>query len=72
MTITDKSQIAFCNSPVVIRIDLLTDFPAYVPSNINTRIRLQLTTFEIDDSLAEVNSHVYTLDKAREIGRAHV
>lgn len=65
MTITDKSQIAFCNSPVVIRIDLLTDFPAYVPSNINTRIRLQLTTFEIDDSLAEVNSHVYTLDKAR-------
>lgn len=65
MTITDKSQIAFCNSPVVIRIDLLTDFPAYVPSNINTRIRLQLTTFEIDDSLAEVNSHIYTLDKAR-------
>jgi len=65
MTITDLSQIAFCNSPVVIRIDLLTDFPAYVPSNINTRIRLQLTTFEIDDSLAEVNSHVYTLDKAR-------
>lgn len=65
MTITDKSQIAFCNSPVVIRIDLLTDFPAYVPSNINTRIRLQLTTFDIDDSFNEVNSHVYVLDKAR-------
>ena len=65
MTITDLSQVAFCNSPVVIRIDLLTDFPAYVPSNINTRIRLQLTTFDIDDSLNEVNSHVYTLDKAR-------
>jgi hypothetical protein len=65
MTITDLSQIAFCNSPVVIRIDLLTDFPAYVPSNINTRIRLQLTTFDIDDTLNEVNSHVYILDKAR-------
>jgi len=65
MTITDLSQVAFCNSPVVIRIDLLTDFPAYVPSNINTRIRLQLTTFDIDDTLNEVNSHVYTLDKAR-------
>lgn len=65
MTINDLSQVAFCNSPVVIRIDLLTDFPAYVPSNINTRVRLQLTTFEIDDSLAEVNSHVYVLDKAR-------
>lgn len=65
MTITDLSQVAFCNSPVIIRIDLLTDFPSYVPSNINTRIRLQLTTFEIDDSLVEVNSHVYTLDKAR-------
>lgn len=65
MTISDLSQIAFCNSPVTIRIDLLTEFPAYAPSNINTRIRLQLTTFEIDDSLNEVNSHVYTLDKAR-------
>lgn len=65
MTITNLSQVAFCNSPVVIRIDLLTDFPAYVPSNINTRIRLQLTTFDIDDTLNEVNSHVYTLDKAR-------
>ena len=65
MTITDLSQVAFCNSPVIIRIDLLTDFPSYVPSNINSRIRLQLTTFEIDDSLVEVNSHVYTLDKAR-------
>jgi len=65
MTINDTSQIAFCNSPVVIRIDLLTDFPDYVPSNINTRIRLQLTTFDIDDTLNEVNSHVYTLDKAR-------
>jgi len=65
MTISDLSQIAFCNSPVVIRIDLLTDFPAHVPSNINTRIRLQLTTFDIDDSFNEVNSHVYTLDKAR-------
>lgn len=65
MTINDLSQVAFCNSPVVIRIDLLTDFPAYVPSNINTRVRLQLTTFEIDDSLAEVNSHVYVLDKSR-------
>jgi len=65
MTITNLSQVAFCNSPVVIRIDLLTDFPVYVPSNINTRIRLQLTTFDIDDTLNEVNSHVYTLDKAR-------
>lgn len=65
MTISDLSQVAFCNSPVIIRIDLLTDFPAYVPSNINTRIRLQLTTFDIDDSLNEVNSHVYVLDKAR-------
>ena len=65
MTISDLSQVAFCNSPVVIRIDLLNDFPAYVPSNINTRVRLQLTTFDIDDSLDEVNSHVYTLDKAR-------
>lgn len=65
MTITNLSQVAFCNSPVIIRIDLLTDFTAYVPSNINTRIRLQLTTFDIDDTLNEVNSHVYTLDKAR-------
>lgn len=65
MTITNISQVAFCNSPVIIRIDLLTDFTAYVPSNINTRIRLQLTTFDIDDTLNEVNSHVYTLDKAR-------
>ena len=65
MTISDLSQVAFANSPVIIRIDLLTDFPTFVPSNINTRIRLQLTTFEIDDSFNEVNSHVYTLDKAR-------
>lgn len=65
MTISDLSQIAFCNSPVTIRIDLLTDFPAYAPSNKNTRIRLQLTTFEIDDSLNEVNSYIYLLDKAR-------
>lgn len=65
MTITDISQIAFCNSPVTIRIDLLTDFPDYAPSNINTRIRFQLETFDINDSLDEVNSHTYILDKAR-------
>lgn len=65
MNITDLSQVAFCNSPVTIRIDLLTDFPAYVPPEKNTRIRLQLVTFDIDDSLAEVNVHTYVLDKAR-------
>lgn len=65
MTITDLSQVAFCNSPVTIRVDLLTDFPTYVPSEKNTRVRLQLTTFEIDDSFAEVNSNVYLLDKSR-------
>lgn len=65
MNITDISQVAFCNSPVTIRIDLLTDFPAYVPPEKNTRIRLQLVTFDIDDSLAEVNVHTYILDKAR-------
>lgn len=65
MTITDISQVAFCNSPVILRIDLLTDFPAYVPPEKNTRIRLQLVTFDIDDSLAEVNVNTYVLDKAR-------
>jgi hypothetical protein len=65
MNITDISQVAFCNSPVTIRIDLLTDFPAYVPSNINTRIRLQLTTFDINDALEEVNVTIHPLDKAR-------
>lgn len=65
MTITDLSQVSFCNSPVVVRIDLLTDFPAYVPPEINTRVRLQLVTFDIDDSLAEVNVNTYVLDKAR-------
>ena len=65
MTITDLSQVAFCNSPVVVRIDLMTDFPAYVPPNINTRIRLQLVTFDIDDLLNEVNVHTYVLDKGR-------
>jgi hypothetical protein len=65
MTITNLSQVAFCNSPVVIRIDLLTDFPTYVPSNINTRIRLQLTTFDISDTLVETNVNTYVLDKAR-------
>jgi len=65
MTITDLSQVAFCNSPVVVRIDLMNDFPAYVPPEINTRIRLQLVTFDIDDSLAEVNVNTYVMDKAR-------
>lgn len=65
MTISDISQVAFCNSPVVVRIDLLTDFPAYVPSNKNTRIRFQLVTFDIDDTLNEVNVNTYVLDKAR-------
>lgn len=65
MNITDLSQVAFCNSPVTIRIDLTVDFPAYVPPEKNTRIRLQLVTFDIDDSLAEVNVHTYVLDKAR-------
>lgn len=65
MTISDISKVAFCNSPVVVRIDLLTDFPAYVPSNINTRIRLQLVTFDINDALEETNVNTYTLDKAR-------
>lgn len=65
MEINNLSQVAFCNSPVIVRVDLLTDFPAYVPSNINTRVRLQLVTFDIDDSLNEVNVHTYVLDKAR-------
>lgn len=65
MNITDISQVAFCNSPVIVRIDLQNDFPAYVPPEINTRVRLLLTTFDIDDSLAEVNVNTYTLDKAR-------
>lgn len=65
MNITDLSQVAFCNSPVTIRIDLLTDFPDYVPSSVNTRIRLQLTTFDVNDDLSESNTNVYVLDKAR-------
>lgn len=65
MNITDISQVAFCNSPVVVRIDLMNDFPAYVPPEINTRIRLQLVTFDINDSLTEVNVNTYVLDKAR-------
>lgn len=65
MTITNLSQVAFCNSPVMVRIDLLTDFPTYVPPQKNTRIRLQLTTFDINDSLVETNVHTYVLDKAR-------
>lgn len=65
MTITDLSQVSFCNSPVVVRVDLMTDFPAYVPPEINTRVRLQLVTFDIDDSLNEVNVNTYVLDKAR-------
>ena len=65
MNITDLSQVAFCNSPVIVRIDLLTDFPAYVPPEKNTRIRLQLVTFDIDNSLNEVNVNTYVLDKAR-------
>jgi len=65
MTITDLSQVAFCNSPVIVRVDLLTDFPAYVPPEINTRIRLQLVTFDINDALEETNVHTYVLDKAR-------
>jgi hypothetical protein len=65
MTITDISQVAFCSSPVIVRIDLLTDFPAYVPPEKNTRVRLQLVTFDIDDSLNEVNVHTYILDKGR-------
>jgi hypothetical protein len=65
MTITDLSQVAFCNSPVVVRVDLLTDFPDYVAPEINTRVRLQLVTFDIDDSLVETNAHTYVLDKAR-------
>lgn len=65
MNITDLSQVAFCNSPVVVRIDLLNDFPAYVPPEINTRIRLQLVTFDINDALEEVNINTHVLDKAR-------
>lgn len=65
MTITDLSQVAFCNSPVVIRIDLITDFPAYVPPTKNTRIILQLVTFDINDAGIETNVHTYLLDKAR-------
>lgn len=65
MNIANLSQVAFCNSPVTIRIDLLNDFPAYVPSNINTRIRLQLTTFDINDDFSESNTNTYILDKAR-------
>ena len=65
MNIADLSQVAFCNSPVVVRIDLLNDFPAYVPPEINTRIRLQLVTFDINDALGEVNINTHVLDKAR-------
>lgn len=65
MTINDLSQVAFCNSPVIVRVDLLNDFPTYVPASINTRVRLQLVTFDIDDLGVEQNTHTYVLDKAR-------
>jgi hypothetical protein len=64
-TISDLSQVSFCNSPVIARIDLLTDFPAYVPPEKNTRIRMQLITYSIEDNGTESNVHTYVLDKTR-------
>lgn len=65
MNITNASQIAYANSAVYIRIDLQNEFPTYLPPEKNTRVRLQLMTFDIDDLGNETNVNTYILDNAR-------
>lgn len=65
MNILNETQVSLVNSPVYVRVDLLNEFPAYLPPEKNTRVRLQLTTFDIDDLGNEINSTVHLLDSAR-------
>ena len=65
MNINNASQIAFVNSPVYVRVDLQNEFPTYLPPNKNTRVRLQLTTFDISALGVEENVNVHTMDIAR-------
>ena len=65
MNINKASQIAFVNSPVYVRVDLQKEFPNYLPPNKNTRVRMQLTTFDISSSGSEENVNVHKMDTAR-------
>ena len=65
MNILNASQISLCNSAVYVRIDLQNEFPIYFSPTKNTRARLQLTTFDIDDLGNEINVRVHVKDKAR-------
>ena len=62
MNITDISQVAFANSPVIIRIDLL-DFPTF-PIGVNPlTAHLTLITYDIESVGVQTNVTTYTLKK---------
>lgn len=65
MNILNASQVSLCNSAVYVRVDLQNEFPIYFNPTKNTRVRLQLTTFDIDDLGNEINVRVHVKDKAR-------
>lgn len=62
MNITNLSQVAFANSPVIIRINLL-DFPAF-PIGVNPLTAyLTITTFDIAAGGGHENVNTYVLKK---------
>ena len=65
MNINNISQVALVNSAVYVRVDLQNEFPAYFPPAKNTRVRLQLTTFDISTLGVEENVNVHTMDSVR-------
>lgn len=65
MNINNASQVSYVNSPVYIRVDLQNEFPTYFPPVKNTRVRLQLTTFDISALGVEENVNVHLIDVPR-------
>lgn len=65
MNITSLSQVAFANSPIIVRIDLLNDYPAFLPPEKDTKAFLKLTTFDLSSPGVRTNVNVYNLEKNR-------
>lgn len=65
MNIADISQVSFCSSEVILRIDLNDFAPAFVPSNKTVIANVTLETFDINELSEEVNKNTYLLKKQR-------
>lgn len=65
MNITDISQVSFCSSEVILRIDLNDFAPEFVPDIKTIIANVTLETFDINELSEEVNKNTYLLKKQR-------